>query len=1090
MIDLTLFSTSPYIDLPYHLLGWLGWFVMAAMLLWWLQKARFNLKRPHFWVIFASLILGAILTNLVMGFNLPWEKTLPLPNVPRESIAPEVVFFSALPILLAAGMLGTWPAAIVGFVSGLVAALWNTHSIFTPIENATLGYLLALALRQNYRTVFYRFLRRPLGAAILVAILATPLYLVSTFFSTNGSLAARLDYSLTQSWVLMVTNGIQLLVAGLLCELFLLPRSVFWVQFKTFQPSPSESGLQARVLSTTLPIVAILLMTLSVADWVVAGQAARSMVKNQLQNTANTAAENIPYVTETGQSLVADIISVGVPLEDQVLARTFLQQKLRSIPYFRQFYIFDLTGTPFTGYPITSSDQLFLSAEEQAGIQLALNGVQIQSYTVAPSGENDSIQISFLASIPDEYGLSKGVLLARTDLTENLFSLPTIQALNLIKDQGGEGLILDQNNSILFDTNTSQVLTTYSGSVPTEVSFFDEVSGTGTRRLVYAEPIGEKNWTILVSLPASSAQELALNIAIPLLILSVLISLLVYFWLRYMMRIVTFSLTNLANQATRISQGSLENPVEAKGVDEVGRLGSAFEQMRVSLKDRLDELDRLLEVSKGVAANLSIEGASSYILKAAMAYGASSARLVLFRNLDSGVKGELDVYADGPRTNDYAAMDKPLLELLKEEKVLVIPSRTRLKRMGIAKGSNVPAEMLGASLHDEQTYLGILWVGYSEPHRFLDGEIRFFNMLGNQVLLAVTNSNLYMRAELGKRRLESVLASTPDPVLLVDSEGHLLTTNQAADEIQGLISSNETNLFGEKNVSSESLTLLLQANPVKGMTTQEIMLENGRTYMVSLSPVEVDEKKAGKVCVLHDVSDYKALEKMKSDFVTTVSHDLRMPINQLTGFVSMLPMVGEMNSQQQELTEKITNNLEKMGQMVTDLLDLERIEAGIELHLEKISPLDLLDQVIAQLQPQAIQRKVQLMKELSLAQDLQIEADRAELQQALVNLLDNAIKYSPLNNIVHLRLEVNEKSVVFEIQDLGQGIAPLDLPHIFDRAKKTGRKDGRGSGLGLMIVKSIAERHHGKVWVESKLGKGSTFYLEIPIRQTEKERQK
>ena len=131
-----------------------------------------------------------------------------------------------------------------------------------------------------------------------------------------------------------------------------------------------------------------------------------------------------------------------------------------------------------------------------------------------------------------------------------------------------------------------------------------------------------------MSLPASISQELALQIAIPLLILSLIFAFGTYFFLRYLMQTVTFSLEKLANQATSIAQGSLDTSIQAKGVDELGRLSSAFEQMRIGLKSRLEELDRLLAVSQGIAAHLSIEGSSEYILKAALSNGASSARIV------------------------------------------------------------------------------------------------------------------------------------------------------------------------------------------------------------------------------------------------------------------------------------------------------------------------------------------------------------------------------------------------------------------------------------------------------------------------------
>ena len=1093
MIHFILLSTAPYINLPFDLLGWIGWFVMAALLLWSMQKEKLNLQKPHFWSIAILLLAFGVITALVFGVDLPWGKTLPLPNVPQESNAPEILVFAALPIMLAAGMLGSWPAVFIGFISGVVSAFWNTHSVFTPLEMSILAYLLSLALRQNYRTLFYRVIRRPFGAALLIALFSTPLYLVSTFFSTNGSVAARLDYCFTQSWMLVVTNGIQLILAGLLCELFLVQKSSLWVQIKALEPSPSESGLQARVLSTTLPMALILMITLSVADWAVAGQAARSMVKNQLQNAADSASQNIPYIIETGQSLVSDIIASGIPLEDQEKSRLYLQEKIRSAPFFEQLYLFDLTGAPLTGYPLTSSDQLFMSAEEQAAVTLALNGVQIQSYTVPPANGTGSVQISFLAAIPDEYGLPKGVLLARTNLDENLFSQPTVQAFTTLKNQGGEGILLDAENTILFDTNPSQVMTTYSGSVPSTASFYDEASGTGTRRLVFAEPITEKNWMILVNLPASTTQDLALQIAIPLLILSLVFAIAAYFLLRYLMQTVTFSLVKLANQATSIAQGSLDTSIQPKGVDEVGRLSSAFEQMRISLKSRLQELDRLLDVSQSVAANLSIEGSSEHILKAALSYGASSARIVIFTHPENGLESSTEVYAAGPRTEDYIEMDKILLDFLRTEKVLVIPSRTRLKRMGIAKGGNVPNEMLGAALRDGETYLGILWIGYAEPHRFLEDEIHFFNTLANQVLVAVSNSSLYLKAELGKRRLESVLASTPDPVFLVDQEGNLLMQNQAANDLDGVFIAGENNLFGAKKVGSSVLKSLLAESRKNEALSREVTLENERTYLASLTPVEVEDKKAGKVCVLRDVTDYKALEKMKSDFVTTVSHDLQSPLIQLKGYASMLSFVGVLNEQQKEFNDKTIESAENMIRMVDNLLNLGRIESGLELKIEKIAPLELLDKVTDQLKPQITQRKVQIMKKLTSAQELVIEADHDLLQQALINLLDNAIKYSHLGGQINLGVQENEKSVIFEIQDYGPGIAPLDVPNIFSGVQKGNRKEGQGnrnSGLGLAIVKSIAQRHHGKVWLESELGKGSTFYLEVPIQQEIKERQK
>jgi signal transduction histidine kinase len=246
----------------------------------------------------------------------------------------------------------------------------------------------------------------------------------------------------------------------------------------------------------------------------------------------------------------------------------------------------------------------------------------------------------------------------------------------------------------------------------------------------------------------------------------------------------------------------------------------------------------------------------------------------------------------------------------------------------------------------------------------------------------------------------------------------------------------------------------------------------------------------GKVCILRDVTEFRELEKLKSDFIATVSHDLRAPMGILRGYATMIQMVGDLTQQQKEYAEKITNGLEGLDQMVEKLLDIGRIESGVSLQIETVAPMDLFDHVIRLLQPQAAQRKVQVMRELTLSQDLQIEGDKTLLQQALYNLIENAIKYSPLNGQVFLRLQPYEDKVVFEIQDQGPGIAPLDIPKIFERGNAPGRNQDmvlRSSGLGLTIVKTIAERHGGRTWVKSMLGKGSTFFLEIPLRQDKTE---
>jgi len=266
MIKIGLWGTMPYIDLPYHWLGWLGWVLLALPLFLILRRSVIRGQNTHApsIPIFLVLLIATIITNLFGGFQIPGGQMLPLPNVPREVSAPLVMVFSALPWILASGFLNPVMAAVLALVGGIISALWGTHSLFTPLETTAVSLMISAALRQDYRTLSYKLLRHPLGATLFVAVASTPIYLYTTFFATNGALSARLDYAFTQSWNMVIVNGMELIIAGALIELFLVNRTKLWIQFKTLNPSPSESGLQSRMLYNTLPLMLVLLIALAV----------------------------------------------------------------------------------------------------------------------------------------------------------------------------------------------------------------------------------------------------------------------------------------------------------------------------------------------------------------------------------------------------------------------------------------------------------------------------------------------------------------------------------------------------------------------------------------------------------------------------------------------------------------------------------------------------------------------------------------------------------------------------------------------------------------------------------------------------------
>ena len=237
---------------------------------------------------------------------------------------------------------------------------------------------------------------------------------------------------------------------------------------------------------------------------------------------------------------------------------------------------------------------------------------------------------------------------------------------------------------------------------------------------------------------------------------------------------------------------------------------------------------------------------------------------------------------------------------------------------------------------------------------------------------------------------------------------------------------------------------------------------------------------------MRDVTHFKELDTLKSEFVSTVSHDLRSPLTLMRGYATMMDMVGELNEQQQNYVGKIITGVENMARLVNDLLDLGRIELGVDLQVEPVSVLDVLEKVTNTLQMQANQKDVVLSLELPKDLPQQIDADPALFHQAIYNLVENAIKYTSEGGQVVVRVRVMETDLLFEIQDNGIGIAPDDMARLFEKFYRGKAREARtrvGTGLGLAIVRSIAERHDGRVWVESEEGKGSTFFLRIPIKR-------
>jgi signal transduction histidine kinase len=321
---------------------------------------------------------------------------------------------------------------------------------------------------------------------------------------------------------------------------------------------------------------------------------------------------------------------------------------------------------------------------------------------------------------------------------------------------------------------------------------------------------------------------------------------------------------------------------------------------------------------------------------------------------------------------------------------------------------------------------------------------------------------------------------------VTDAANRLILANPAAEHVFNVTIRRGERPDFEKTIQINALRDLLQASSTERQSG-EVSMPDGKTYLAMASPMTAEGKTVGRVCILRDVTQLKEIDTLKSDFVSTVSHDLRSPLTLMRGYATMLEMAGDLNEQQKNYARMIVQGVDNMARLVNNLLDLGRIDFGVGLQVESIPVLDILERVTGSLQMQAKQKQISLGVEIPKDLPHVIEADAALLQQALYNLVENGLKYTPLGGSVTIHLQTSPTDLTFAVRDSGIGIPANDLPRLFEKFYRGTNREAlsqRGTGLGLAIVKSIAERHGGNVWVESELGKGSTFYLKIPLVQS------
>ena len=267
----------------------------------------------------------------------------------------------------------------------------------------------------------------------------------------------------------------------------------------------------------------------------------------------------------------------------------------------------------------------------------------------------------------------------------------------------------------------------------------------------------------------------------------------------------------------------------------------------------------------------------------------------------------------------------------------------------------------------------------------------------------------------------------------------------------------------------------------------DLALKNSRWLNATYIPdINSEGHVKGFFAMIEDITERKAIEQMKSEFVSVASHEMRTPLTSIHGVLKLMATghLGQFSDRGQEMIQIAVRNTDRLVRLINDVLDLERMESGREIiEKEKATSTDLINQAVNIIQEMAQQHQIMIETESNESTDIDLWVDCDRILQTLTNLLSNAIKFSPSGSKVWIKVEKQEKDVLFTIKDQGRGIPQDKLETIFERFQQVDATDSRkkgGTGLGLAICRHIVEQHGGRIWAKSSLGKGSSFFFTLP----------
>jgi two-component system, OmpR family, phosphate regulon sensor histidine kinase PhoR len=503
-----------------------------------------------------------------------------------------------------------------------------------------------------------------------------------------------------------------------------------------------------------------------------------------------------------------------------------------------------------------------------------------------------------------------------------------------------------------------------------------------------------------------------------------------------------------------------------------------------SLEKRMNELETLVKLGQTINSSLDLDNVLTSVVTAAVELtGAEEGQLLLLDEETS----ELYMRAGRNFEENFA-------------RTFRLPIRDSIAGQVVHSGQLVsfcqdsPSKIKTAYLVYALIYvplrvgdhvIGVLGVDNRQNKRpFTQHHELLMSVLADYAVIAIENAESFQKTDQERQKLDATITNIQDGVILMDIEKKVLLINPAARKVFGLGLSNLTGKPVTKIIDNTEFFEILHSISENPFKHYEMTFDDGRVFRVQYAPIP----EIGSVVTFEEITHLKMIDRLKSDFIHTISHDLRSPLTAIMGYVELLGRVGPLNEQQKQFVGHVQNSAQNITALINDLLDLGRIEAGFDTHKDEVA-FDKVIQFTLDNVNQQVLEKGQVLN-VSIEENLPVlRGNPLRLRQLADNLIVNAVKYTPRGGSLTVNLSHEADQVIFEVIDNGLGIPPADQPHIFEKFYRASNtpKNAPGSGLGLAIVKSIVESHDGRIWLESAVGQGSKFVVVLPIYKQEED---